>query len=211
MKKIFLFISTLLLIVSCSGEKSAKGENFFIDPELGNKNFRDFSYKNSSEVDVIFTQNIKDFDDESKIVEYYFMTSDSVKYAGGKEIVGKNEVTFLEQYLYANNIKYVADTTILKWNFIKEPEKEFNITFNSDKSNYGFITEVKAKAEVISGGPADTLTIEFDNKTEYLNLGIKYKEEKTISVMTYVSGKGLVHFSNKNKRYKDEYFLIDSK
>lgn len=211
MKKILSFVFTINLLVSCTEEKSTKGGNFFINSELENVNYRDFSLKNNSEVDVIFTQNVKKFDEDSKIVEYYFMTADSVKYSGGKEIVSNNEVTFLEQYIFANNIKYVADTTILKWNFIKEPKKQFSIAFNSNKSNYSFKTDVKAIAEIITNGPSDTLKIQFDNKTEYLNLGIKYKENKSISVMTYVFGEGLVYFSNDNKKYIEEYFLVDSK
>ncbi len=210
MKRTLLLIVSMFLMASCSQDRNGKAKNFFINPDLGDVNYRDFSFKNSSDTEVIFNQNIKDYDEDHKIIEYYFMTKDSVKYAGGKEIVGMDEVTFLEQYIYANNIKYIADTSVIKWNFIKEPEKEFTFVFYSDKSNYSFKTDVKANARVTSGKGSDTLSIEFNNYTEYLNLGMKYKELESVSTMTYVPGEGLVHFNNVSDKFNEAYFLIDS-
>ena len=220
MKKHIIFIvficGALLLPSIMSFKELRKDKNvmdYFLNPELGNINYRTYQSTNGLTPRIILKQIITENNDIKNGIqmEYIFMTGDSTPIYSGIENISKNEIEVLQQYLYINSKKIRADKISNNiWHPNSKEQQPISIEFNMKETGYSIKSEATTNARFKDTLGHKSFIVEAKSIITTSSNGEQLSRMDSDSMRMYFKNKGLVYSGEVTNGKESDYFLIEN-
>ena len=202
------------LVTTLSFKTENKKKNvveYFINPKLGDLNYRTFQSKNNLNSEIILQQNIKRSNNSQEGIQmkYVFMTKDSTPIYSGIENIESNKIEIIQQSLYINNQKIQANNIKNNiWYPNSEELQPISLEFNIKESGYLIKSDATTSARFKDTLGQKSLIVELKSiMTTSLN-GKELSQIESNSKRWYVKNKGLVYYGQVAGGNKSDYFLV---
>jgi hypothetical protein len=205
-----IFLFAILSILSFDLISDEKIEDYFLDPNKGKTNYREFVNIDSLSSSIIFKQIISQ--DESKsdeiVMEYLFMNQDSILTHGGTERILNNKIVVLNQFIFVDNQKIYAEKIEKNiWDPFDKTTQPISMEFHLKDKNLIIQMDALSNSRVIDTLGQQSLIVELQSNIKFIVNELDYSNISSSSKRWYVKNKGLVYLTEFSDGRLNEYYL----